>query len=93
MWDIRGWNRLTVHDDPPLVARRDRRFNRGLQKSQSLGRANGEEGSRARWTIHTYLCGLSYTFITTSKAKAGLSTLNRKCLEARTNLISGSCVA
>jgi len=22
MWDIRGWNRLTVHDDPPLVAAR-----------------------------------------------------------------------
>lgn len=22
MWDTRGWNRLTVHDDPPLVAAR-----------------------------------------------------------------------
>lgn len=22
MWDIRGWNRLTVHNDPPLVAAR-----------------------------------------------------------------------
>jgi hypothetical protein len=22
MWDIRGWNRLTVHDDPPLLAAR-----------------------------------------------------------------------
>jgi hypothetical protein len=22
MWNIRGWNRLTVHDDPPLVAAR-----------------------------------------------------------------------
>lgn len=22
MWDVRGWNRLTVHDDPPLVAAR-----------------------------------------------------------------------
>lgn len=23
MWDVRGWNRLTLHDDPPLVAARE----------------------------------------------------------------------
>lgn len=60
-WDIRGWQRLIVHDDPPLVAARNEFLNWAVEMPEA---ARADIGARLRSSIdHAHLSARLELFV------------------------------